>query len=137
ALALYDEILRLAPGDAGARLRFGHALKTAGRSGEAVEAYRKSLSLKPSGEAWWSLADLKTMRFSASDIGAMQRLAQHGGLPINERAALHFALGKALDDGGEYAAAFVQYDLGNTLKRALHKYGAADMTAFVDRACAA
>ncbi len=134
ALAGYGDLTELAPRDAGAWLRYGHALKTAGRTADAIGAYRKSLSLRPSGEGWWSLADLKTQAFSAEDIGAMRRLAQHGSLPVGERAALHFALGKALEEAGDPAAAFLQYDLGNTLKRTLHRYSAADMTAFVDRA---
>jgi len=134
ALAGYRDIVALSPRDAGAWMRYGHALKTAGYFTEAIEAYRKSLSLAPSGEAWWSLADLKTLRFTASDIGAMRRLAQHGALPVREQAALHFALGKALEDTGDPVAAFLQYDLGNTLKRSLHKYDADEMTSFVDRA---
>ncbi len=134
ALSGYAQVVASAPGDAGAWLRYGHALKTAGRADEAVAAYRKSLSLRPGGEAWWSLADLKTTRFTSGDIAAMRRLAQHGGLPIHERAPLHFALGKALEGQGACAAAFLQYDLGNTLKRAMHKYDAADFTALVARA---
>jgi tetratricopeptide (TPR) repeat protein len=136
AITDYEAALALTPNDGGAWLRYGHALKTAGRTADAVAAYRKSLALRPGGEAWWSLADLKTQPFGAGDIGAMQRLAQHGDLPIGERAALHFALGKALEDHGDPAAAFLQYDLGNTLKRSLHKYDAGEMTAFVNRAVA-
>ena len=134
ALAGYAAITELTPGDAGAWLRYGHALKTAGRTAEAITCYRKSLSLRPSGEGWWRLADLKTATFSATEIAAMRRLAQHGALPVGEQAALHFALGKALDDAGDPAAAFLQYDLGNTLKRTLHHYNATAMTTFVDRA---
>lgn len=134
AMAGYAGVTAIVPKDPGAWLRYGHTLKTAGRSSEAIEAYRKSLSLAPSGEGWWSLADLKTVRFSEADIAAMRRLAQHGSLPISEQAALHFALGKALDDAGDAAGAFVHYDLGNTLKRSIHKYNPDEMTAFVDRA---
>jgi tetratricopeptide (TPR) repeat protein len=134
ALAGYRDVVSRARGDAGAWLRYGHALRTAGQPTEAVEAYRMSLSLRPSGESWWSLADLKTVRFSAADVSAMHRLAQHGGLSVREQAALCFALGKALEDAGDPAAAFLQYDLANTLKRSLHKYNPEEMTAFVDRA---
>jgi len=134
ALADYAAVTEGMPRDHGAWLRYGHALKTAGRTPDAIAAYRKSLSLAPSGESWWSLADLKTARFSVDDVAAMRRLAQHGALPVNEQAALHFALGKALDDAGDVAGAFVHYDLGNTLKRSIHKYDPREMTAFVDRA---
>jgi len=136
ALADYALVIEASPKDPGAWIRYGHALKTSGRTDEADAAYRRSLALAPTGEGWWSIADLKTSRFSANDIAAMRRLAQHGSLPVTEQAALHFALGKALDDAGDTAGAFVHYDLGNTLKRSIHKYNAGEMTAFVDRAVA-
>ena len=134
ALADYAVVTEAMPRDHGAWLRYGHALKTAGRTPDAIAAYRRSLSLAPSGESWWSLADLKTTRFSSEDVAAMRRLAQHGALPVSEQAALHFALGKALDDASDAAGAFVHYDLGNTLKRSIHNYRPGEMTAFVDRA---
>ncbi len=113
----YEMALVLSPHSAPLWLRYGHALKTAGRTGDAVAAYRKSLNLKPGGEAWWSLADLKTVSFTPADIAAMRTLAQKPDLPPAERAPLHFALGRALEEQGDYAASFAQFDLGNALKR--------------------
>jgi tetratricopeptide (TPR) repeat protein len=133
ALAAYDEALSLAPDDARLWLRAGHAMKTAGRADDAVAAYRKSLALQPSGEAWWSLADLKTVRLTPDDLAAMRALLQQTS-PAPDRIQLHFALGKALEDEGDYAASFAQYDLGNTGKRALQKYDANEMIAYVRRA---
>ena len=136
ALTAHEAALRLTPGDARAQLRYGHALKTAGRTGDAVAAYRKSLALQPSGEAWWSLADLKTVRFSSGDRDAMRRLLQQAGLPPLERATLHFALGKALEDESAFEAAFRQYDHGNAIKHAMLAYDARENAAFVARAAA-
>ena len=136
ALAAHEAALRLSPGDARALLRYGHALKTAGRTGDAVAAYRKSLALQPSGEAWWSLADLKTVPFSSGDRDAMRSLLQQANLPPPERAALHFALGKALEDQGAFEAAFRQYDQGNAIKHAMLVYDARENAAFVARAAA-
>ncbi len=134
ALAAYDAALRLAPNDARLWTRFGHALKTAGRTADAVHAYRRSLALQPGGEAWWSLADLKTVRFGAADVSALRSLLQRPGLTPADRAMAHFALGKALEDAGDITASFAQYDRGNTLRRALQKYDANEMTRFVRRA---
>ncbi|HXC55704.1 MAG TPA: sulfotransferase [Rhizomicrobium sp.] len=134
AIAGYEKALAVAPADAGAWLRYGHALKTAGRADDAVAAYRRSLDLRPGGEAWWSLADLKSVHFTAGDAAAMRALLQRNDLAAAERAPLHFALGKALEDAGDAAAAFAQYALGNALKRAQAKYDATAMTAFVARA---
>ena len=134
ALMAYDAALKRNASDARLWTRFGHALKTAGRTADAVSAYRRSLSLQPSGEAWWSLADLKTHRFTAGDVAAMRSLLQRADLAPADRAMAHFALGKALEDDGAIAASFAQYETGNALKRALQTYDAGEMTAYARRA---
>jgi tetratricopeptide (TPR) repeat protein len=125
ALEDYETALQAAAADAALWLRYGHALKSAGRADDAVAAYRKSLSLKPSGEGWWSLADLKTYRFSPDEIAAMRTI---------DDAPAHFALGKALEDGGDAAGAFAAYRRGNAMKRATLRYDANALTRYVARA---
>ena len=40
---------------------------------DAIAAYRRSLALNPHhGMAYWSLAELKTLRFGAADVEAMK-----------------------------------------------------------------
>jgi tetratricopeptide (TPR) repeat protein len=134
AITGYEAALALQPGDARFWLRYGYVLRTAGRRDDAIAAFRKSLALAPSGEAWWSLADLRSIAFSAADLAEMHRLAGSAGLAPSDRAQLHFALGKALEDAGDFAASFEQYERGNALMRSLQKYDAGEMTAFVDRA---
>ena len=52
---------------------YGHSLRIAGRLEETVAAYRKSAQLsREFGEAWFSLANLKTVRFSEAEIATMQ-----------------------------------------------------------------
>jgi predicted Zn-dependent protease len=110
-------------------LSLGHCLKTAGRQGEAVEAYRESLKQAPGlGEAWWSLANLKTFRFAEEEIAAMRAQLEHTALAEGERVQLHFALGKALEDRGDYAPSFEQYAKANGLRRARSDYDAAAIT---------
>ncbi|HJW42242.1 MAG TPA: sulfotransferase [Rhizomicrobium sp.] len=136
AITGYEEALALQPADARVWLRYGYVLRTAGRRDDAIAAFRKSLALKPSGEAWWSLADLRSIEFSATDLAAMQSLTGAAGLASDDRAQLHFALGKALEDAGDFDASFAQYERGNALMRSLQKYDADEMTAYVDRASA-
>jgi len=113
---------------------YGHALKMAGRQAEAVAAYRRSLSLAPTlGEAYWSLANLKTWRFGDEDMAQMKALSARPDLTEADRAPLHFALGKGLEDQGRYEAAFAQYRRGNALRRAETPYDAAANRAFVER----
>jgi len=116
-------------------LYYGHALRTAGRLTEAIEAYRKGTEVKPEfGEAWFSLANLKTVRFSATDVAAMQAQVAREDLHDNNRLQFEFALGKALEDGGEFAVSFGHYARGNALRRAAVRYDPDSTTRFVQRA---
>lgn len=73
AIKLYEEVLAEHPGYSRIWHSFGHTLKTAGQTERAVEVYRHSIALEPNyGEAYWSLANLKTFRFTDDDIAAMQ-----------------------------------------------------------------
>ncbi len=74
ALANYAEIIREQPREPRLWMSYGHALKTANRTDEAISAYREAAKLDPDfGDAYWSLANLKTYRFAPSEIAAMQR----------------------------------------------------------------
>lgn len=134
AIALYDGILREHPGQAKIWLSQGHALKTAGHTDRAIAAYRRSLAVDPScGEVWWSLANLKTFKFSDADVAAMQAQLARPGLSTEDVQHLHFALGKALEDRADYAASFGHYGQGNALRRAQLHYSADDTTARVEK----
>jgi tetratricopeptide (TPR) repeat protein len=115
-------------------LAYGHALKTAGRRDDCVAAYRRSIELAPSlGEAYWSLANLKTFRFTDADVAAISAQLAREDLPDEDRLHFHFALGKALEDRQTYAASFEQYATGNRVRRAAIQYAAEDTTRFVRR----
>jgi predicted Zn-dependent protease len=129
AIAAYRALLAEQPKLPKVWLSLGHTLKTAGRQAEAVEAYRESLTQTPGlGEAWWSLANLKTFRFAEEEIAAMRVQLEPEALADGERVQLHFALGKALEDRGEYALSFAQYAKANGLRRAQSDYDAAAIT---------
>jgi tetratricopeptide (TPR) repeat protein len=104
-------------------LQYGHALRSAGRQDEAIEAYRTGIELKPgSGAAWFGLAELKTFQFTAGDIAAMQTQLAREELRHDERVYLEFSLGKALEDAGDFAGSFAHYARGNELRRAVIRY---------------
>ena len=108
--------------------------KTVGRSADGIAAYRKAIELMPElGEAWWSLANLKTVRFSDDDITAMEAALARGGIAEEDRFHLDFALGKALEDRGQAEPAFAHYDAGNALRRQSLDYSAADTSRYVDK----
>ena len=130
ALSLYDELRAEVPGDPIISLTHGHALKTVGRQNEAVAAYRRSYELRRDlGDAYWSLANLKTYQFSAEEIAQMRSAEAAIETSLFDRYSLCFALGKALEDRAEYAESFAYYERGNQLKREELNYSADRMQA--------
>lgn len=134
SIDIYAGVLAQYPKQPKVWMSYGHSLKTAGRREESIEAYRKSLELAPSfGEAYWSLANLKTVRFEPADLQGMRAQLAREDISHEDRFHLHFALGKALEDAGEYAESFEHYDRGNALRRRGIVYNAAETTANVQR----
>jgi tetratricopeptide (TPR) repeat protein len=134
SIETYTQLLASHPRQPKIWMSYGHALKTNGREADSIAAYEKSLELLPSlGEAYWSLANLKTLRFTPVQIEAMRVQLARPDLGDEDRFHLHFALGKALEDSGEYAESFEHYSRGNSIRRAGIRYCAADNTAHIQR----
>jgi tetratricopeptide (TPR) repeat protein len=134
ALGLYEQVLAHAPNQPRVLISYGHMLKTVGRADEAVTAYRKASTINSAlGEAWWSLANLKTTRFSEEDVAAMQQALSRTDLKDDDRFHLEFALGKAFHDRGRADDAFDHYAAGNALRGKYHPFNAKHLTDLVDR----
>jgi predicted Zn-dependent protease len=134
SIDVYDRVLRRYPKQPKVWMSMGHALKTARRQDESVAAYRRAIEMEPNlGEAYWSLANLKTARFSKADEMAMQNALNRGDLSDEDRIHLEFSLGKALEDDESYDQSFVHYASGNALHRRTHPYSADENTRFVGR----
>ena len=102
-----------------------HAHKTVGQHDEAVTAYRKAIELDPSlGEAYWSLANLKTAKFNDRELEQMKEQAAAENINRDDFVHLCFALGKALEDRKQYDEAFNHYQRGNQIKKRLVRYDA-------------
>ncbi len=115
-------------------LNYGHSLRTVGKSRDAVDAYRRCIALAPGlGEAYWSLADLKVAAFTQDEEATMLAQVDQSGLSSDDRLHLHYALGKALEDRGEYAASFEHYREATRTRRLTAPYDANDLTQLVQR----
>ncbi|WEK47770.1 MAG: sulfotransferase [Candidatus Andeanibacterium colombiense] len=138
AAALYEELARAFPRHARTWMSYGHVLKTIGRQEGAVAAYRTAIDCQSDlGEAWWSLANLKTVRFDEADVAAMEAaLARQPQPSEDDRLHLHFALGKAYGDREQAEASFRHYAAGNALRSAQIGHDPAMVTAQVDQAIA-
>jgi tetratricopeptide (TPR) repeat protein len=127
AIGIYGEVLRDYPRQPKIWMSYGHTLKTAGKLDDSIAAYRRSLELAPHlGEVWWSLANLKTFRFTADDVATMRRQLAREDLDEEDRLHFNFALGKALEDAADYEASFHHYDVGNRLRRKALAWSAED-----------
>jgi tetratricopeptide (TPR) repeat protein len=123
ALKLYRELLAGAAQPAELHLSIAHSLKTLGATEDAVAEYRAAVQARPGyGEAYWSLANLKTYRFAQEELERMRTAESAPPTSAADRYHLCFALGKALEDLGEYAQSFGYYERGNALKRAASGY---------------
>lgn len=131
--AAFRAAIALAPDDRGAWLNHGHLLKTVGGIDEAIAAYRRAIALAPErGNGWWAIANLRPAALDAADIAAMRVALGEAGAD-GDRLQLHFALGKALDRGGDVDAAFGHLAAGNALHRAQAPYDAARASAAIRR----
>lgn len=125
AIDIYRDVLARTPVTAGVQMSLGHSLKTVGHQDEAIAAYNSARALRDDlGDAYWSLANLKTFRFSDDDIDTMRRAAARETIDREDYYHLAFALGKALEDRGEYEESFTWYRRGNAIKRRLVAYNA-------------
>ena len=122
----YQALLQQMPRDSELHQSLGHAYKTNGESAKAIESYRRAVEVRPDfGEAYWSLANLKTYRFTDAELERMRHYEAQPYLQQADRYHLCFALGKALEDRGDYAESFTYYDRGNALKKEGSLYRAA------------
>jgi tetratricopeptide (TPR) repeat protein len=123
ALPLYQQLLRETPQDPELHMSMGHVLKTLGRQEEAIQSYRAAAALRPGfGEVWWSLANLKTYRFTDTELERMRAEEAAPRVRLADRYHFCFALGKALEDRAHYRDSFAHYERGNALKRTECRY---------------
>lgn len=127
----YREMLSETSGDsiearvhrADLNLWLGHALKTVGRTDEAIAAYMAATADRPDfGDAWWSLANLKTYRFALESIAVMRQRLDDTATAEIDRIHIAFALGKALEDNLDFAGSWAAYEQGNAMHRASNGY---------------
>jgi tetratricopeptide (TPR) repeat protein len=125
-ISLYRRLLGDAqPGRESAELHswIAFSLRVKGHQTEAIQGYRAAIAAWPeSGEAWWSLANLKTYHLSLDDIARMRSAEAAPATSLVDRYHLCFALGKALEDQKNYADSWLYYERGNALKHAEVRY---------------
>ena len=131
---IYARVLEEFPQQPKVWMSYGHSLKTTGRSADAIAAYRGAIAREPTlGEAWWSLANLKTFTLSEPDVRALRAALARADLSEEDRLHFEFTLGKALEDQGSYEDSFRHYAAGNALRLKSLPYSAEENSVFVRR----
>jgi predicted Zn-dependent protease len=122
-IGLYERLLtgltQSGPEVADLRLWRGNALKSTGRPQKAIADYKAALQARPDfAVAWFSLGNLKTYRFSDEEVERMRALESQPATVSLDHCYLDFALGKALEDRGDFAQSWGYYSRGNAIVRA-------------------
>ena len=123
AIKLFDDVLRKAPADPNTLTSKGHAEKTLGDSKNAIKSYKLAYKSKPDhGEAFFSLANLKTYKFEEDEISKMRKELDRVDISLKDRTYFHFALAQGCETIGDYDEAFFHYKSGNKIKSEQSKY---------------
>ena len=98
----------------------GVLLQRTGRFEDAAVSLQRAIELQPRRiSAYVSL--VRGKRIGPSDaalLAAIQALLRERSIPANDRISLHYTLGKAYDDLGDYKQAITQFDRANELAAA-------------------
>ena len=118
AIESYRIMMRQQPGNSFFPVLLGHVYKSDGETDRAVELYRQAYGIKADyGDAYWSLANTKSYRFTDDEVARMAEMETHPDTGALDRIQLCFALGKAHEDRDEFERAFACYARGNALKQ--------------------
>jgi len=106
------------PDNMGARMILARVLQFRGRIAEAEAEYRRVLAAAPhAASAWYGLSTVRTARFGADDLAAIEKICARADLREQERAPALFALAKAYEDADRYADAFKTLTAANGARR--------------------
>ena len=123
AVKLFEKILLKNPFNFSIHTSKGHAQKTLGKTKEAIDSYRSAYKVKQDhGEAFFSLSNLKTYKFSVDELDIMRKQLERVDLTLKDKAYFHFALAQGCEIIGEYEEAFYHFNAGNKIKRNQSKY---------------
>lgn len=132
AVVALRRAVELAPSHMQARALLADMLRVANQPAQAAAEYRRILAERPcTGIAWWGLADIRTTRFEADDVARMQAALRDARASDDDIVATGFALARALDERGDYAASLAALDQANAVARRRRRWDATGFDAFM------
>lgn len=134
SLGHLEKALEIQPKNIEALNFYGVVLKSVGRLDDARKTFITALETQPRAIGTYSnLVDLEKFTPENELFQTMERIMGRVKNPDDARyMALHYALGKAYDDIGDYKKAFHHYSTGAKLKRPTLTYNEAEVFSFFD-----
>lgn len=121
----YARVTEAVPKDALAWYNLATADRNLGRLGQAEDACNRAMALAPDmAQAALLRSHLRTQTEDRNHVDCLRKMLGRAAAP-GTRAFVHYALGKELDDLGEYAAAFDQFAKGAAARRETLSYDVA------------
>ncbi len=119
ARARVDQALEIDPQHVDARYVLGMLLLATGDTEAALDQFRQCVARQPRfAEAWQQLLECRRIdEPEDAELAAARRLIEEPRLSDSDRERLGFAIGKALDELGQYDAAFACYRKAKASKR--------------------
>jgi tetratricopeptide (TPR) repeat protein len=118
ALQIYAQLSREFPDDPELFVSMAQILKTRGATDEAVRLFQVAQAAPGSfALASLGLSNTKSYRFEDEELTCMRQAEAAPTATLADRYQLCFALGKALEERGQYEESFGYYARGNALKR--------------------
>jgi tetratricopeptide (TPR) repeat protein len=136
AITEFDSFIEKCPDRPGLWLEYGRVLRS-NRDSRAAAALKRAIRILPSFvEAYVLYASIKPFDWDASMIEQVRGQLARPDLAAEDRALLHFSLGKAYEDLGRYAESFENYRKCNEILRRNDRRTAKASANFVRRTAA-
>lgn len=130
----YQRFCDAAPGDALGWYNLATALRNTGALDDAEAACDKALALDPMlAQAALLRAHVRTQGADAHHVDALRRTLAMADDSGTEALFLHYALGKELEDLGDFDAAFAHYGRGAAIRRHSLRYDVREDVAKIER----
>lgn len=129
----FEHAVAIEPTNIKARNKLADTLSLLGDAQAAADVLRETLRQRPGHvEAWTLLSNLKTVQLKHDDILQIRDLLNEPELPDDSRAALTFALAKALEDQSAYAESFDTVVHANALQQKIAPWSRSEERDYVD-----
>lgn len=119
----YARLVELVPHDPRCRFNLAAAQRFNGRRNDAAANFDRVIAANPlHGEAWYARALVEMAGPESNRIDKLRQMCGDPRLGLQDKAAIHYALGKELEDLGQWSEAFLAWSRGAEAVREARPY---------------